>query len=107
MKFLSPISSIDVTHSGNAVLKIQSDSTTNSHAAKLQLSHMRPSGDAYSSTSLYMDTFTTYLSADEAFAIQTNGLVRIDIDASRSRVRRLALARVRHVFQPHDERGGG
>ena len=31
-------------------------------------------------------------------------LVRIDIDASRSRVRRLALARVRHVFQPHDER---
>ena len=82
MKFLSPISGINVEHSTNAVLKVQSDSTSSSHLAKIQLSHLRPDGVNYSQSFLGMDTFSTYLSADEGLYLQTNGSTRLFVHGS-------------------------
>ena len=82
MKFLSPISGINVEHSTNAVLKVQSDSTNSSHLAKIQLSHLRPDGVNYSQSYLGMDTWSTYLSADEGLYLQTNGSTRLFVHGS-------------------------
>ena len=82
MKFLSPVDGLIVNKAADAVLTIKNDSSDNSHHAKLQLYSLRPDGTNYSSSSLYLDNYSTYLSADEALHLQTNGATRLFIHGS-------------------------
>ena len=82
MKFLSPVDGLIVNKAADAVLTIKNDSSNNSHHAKLQLYSLRPDGTNYSSSSLYLDNYSTYLSADEALHLQTNGATRLFIHGS-------------------------